>query len=40
MSVDYKPIHVEIDDGNTGIFRVFEMLIGINKHVLLVIMVY
>ena len=40
MSVDYKPIHAEIEDGNTGIFRVFEMLIGINKHVLLVIMLY
>jgi len=23
MSVNYKPIYVEIDDGNTGIFHVF-----------------
>ena len=28
MWVDYKPINVEMDDDNTGVFHVFEMWIG------------
>ena len=31
MWVDYKPVGVEIDDDNIGIFNVFEMRIGINE---------
>ena len=31
MWVDYKPVDVEIDDDNTGIFHVFEMRIGMNE---------
>ena len=31
MWVDYKPVDVEIDDDNTGIFHVFEMRIGRNE---------
>ena len=27
----YKPVDVEIDDDNTGIFHVFEMRLGINE---------
>ena len=29
--VDYEPVDVKIDDDNTGIFRVFEMRIGMNE---------
>ena len=30
MSVDYKPVDVEIDYDNTGMFHVFELRIGIH----------
>ena len=29
--VDYKPVDVETNDGNTGIFHVFETRIGMNE---------
>ena len=28
---DYKPVEVEIDDDNTGIFHAIELQIGINE---------
>ena len=28
---DYKPVELEIDDDNTGIFHAFELLIGMNE---------
>jgi len=31
MWVNYKPVDVEIDDDNTGIFHVFELQIGMNE---------
>ena len=31
MWVNYKPVDVEIDDDNTGIFHIFEMQIGMNE---------
>ena len=31
MWVDYKPVDVEIDDGDTRIFCVFEMGIRMNE---------
>ena len=31
MQVNYKPVDVEIDDDDTGIFHVFEMWIGMNE---------
>ena len=31
MWVDYKPVDVEIDNHNTGIFHVFELRIGISQ---------
>ena len=31
MKVDYKPVDVEIDDDNTGIFHVFELRRGMNE---------
>ena len=31
MWVDYKPVDVEIDDDNTGVFHVLELRIGTNK---------
>ena len=31
MWVNYKPVGVEIDDDNTGIFQVFELRIGMNE---------
>ena len=30
MWVDYKPVDVEIDNDNTGIFHIFELRIGMN----------
>ena len=29
--VDYKPVDVDIDDGNTGIFQGFELRVGMNE---------
>ena len=29
--VHYKPVDVEIDDDNTGIFHAFELRIGMNE---------
>ena len=31
MWVDCKPVDVEVDDDNTGIFHVFELRIGMNE---------
>ena len=31
MWVDYKPVDVDIDDGNTGIFHGFELRVGMNE---------
>ena len=31
MWVDCKPVDVEVDDGNTGIFHVFELRIEVNE---------
>ena len=40
MWVGYKPVDVEIDDNNTGIFHVFEMQIEMNEfdHCILVLL--
>ena len=31
MWVNYKPVDMDIDDDNKGIFHVFEMQIGMNE---------
>ena len=31
MWFDYKPVDVEIDDDDAGIFHIFEMQIGMNE---------
>ena len=31
MWVNYQLVDVEVDDGNTGIFHVFELRIGMNE---------
>ena len=31
VDYNYKPVDVEIDDDNTGIFHVFGMRIGMNE---------